>query len=179
MRDGEGRAPRLLPQNLRSDFHAFSQDSLGWHVVKWAGLVSPGRFRFLFPLNRSLPASATGLSRFPGLSGSLAPARPSPSPAPRPRAPRRAREGTLAAQRDSSPAGTAESRARRDRRAQWPAQGPPLRAGASASLELPSRGWGQRCCFSPTGCCSGRRCPEYRPCWCPPRCRCSGSGWWA
>lgn len=177
MRDGEGGAPRQLPRTSELIKPATpNRVGAGASASGRIWLVSPRRFRFPFPLNGSLLASTTRLSRLPGLSASAAPARPL-TPCPSRWSPARARDRLR-----QHP----EPRAQRGPRRvpgpgatparQWQAQRPPLRAGATASPELSSRVWGQRCCFSPTGCCSGRRCPECHPCWCPPRCRCSGSG---
>lgn len=83
MRDGEGGAPRQLPRTSE-------QIKTATPNRVWAGASASGRiwrararrFRFPFPLNGSLLGSSTRLSRFPGLSESAAPARPSlPAPA--------------------------------------------------------------------------------------------------
>lgn len=158
---------------------AVSANGRGRHAGKGAGPASRRRFRFPFTLNGSFLASASRLGRFPGLSERSAPAFPPPPPAPALAAGARARLGRRRGRRRSlCPEGTAEGpRPGRDPRAPWPARGLPLPAGSCAPRELRARGWGRRCCCSPTWCCSGRPCPECRPRWCPLRCRCSGSGW--
>lgn len=150
---------RAAPLNLGSDVDALPPHSLGGPPSEWVGLGSRRRFRFLFTVNCSLQASAGGLSGFPGLSEAptrLALLPPRRGPGARPAT-------TPTASRDSVPARTARVSGpgpTSNRARPWPARSPPLPAGVSASPEPPSRAWGQRCCSSPTGCCSGWRCLE-------------------
>lgn len=152
-------AHRVGPEVDRSDVDALPPHSLGGPPSEWVGLGSRRRFRFLFTVNCSLQASAGGLSGFPGLSEAptrLALLPPRRGPGARPAT-------TPTASRDSVPARTARVSGpgpTSNRARPWPARSPPLPAGVSASPEPPSRAWGQRCCSSPTGCCSGWRCLE-------------------
>lgn len=147
---------RAAPLNLGSDVDALLPHSPGGPPSEWVGLRSRRRFRFPFTVNCSLQASAGGLGGFPGLSE--APTRPAPSPARSGGPPCydsnsvQRLDSVLARTARVPGPGPASNRAR-----PWPARSPPLPAGVSAS---PSRACGQRCCSSPTGCCSGWRCLE-------------------
>lgn len=137
--------PQAAPQNLRSDLHAFSQNSLGGPHSE-AGRIYGARCRFRFPFPRNRPL----LVARPELAGPgtfrdprLRPPCP-PLPAAGVGALSRTVSDSIRNLRPGADTGESQAGARPPAAPTrpWPAQGPLAPAAASARPELPWRGWG-------------------------------------